>query len=46
MRRVKLPGHLYGVSVGKALGAHGRCRWGLYINWGKWSVRFFEREKP
>ncbi len=36
----KLPGNLYGFGIGKALGGKGKVYWGLFVNCGKWNLRF------
>jgi len=41
----KMPGHLYGFSVGKALGVGGKTWWGIYANWGRWQFRLEQRGK-
>ena len=35
----KMPGLLWGFSVGKALGRENKTHWGLYANWGRWQFR-------
>ncbi len=43
--RRKMPGHLYGVGIGKALGLRGKTWWGIYLHWGRWHVRLEQRGK-
>lgn len=38
--RRKMPGNIYGFGIGKALGYKGKTHWGIFINWGRWNIRW------